>query len=73
MDVYMSQQALCAPSRNSFLTSRRPDSLYLYDFYSYWRLAAGNFTTLPQHFKQNGYTTASFGKIFHPGNCLAKY
>ncbi|CAH0545961.1 unnamed protein product [Brassicogethes aeneus] len=61
------QQALCAPSRNSFLTSRRPDSLKLYDFYSYWRDVAGNFTTFPQHFKENGYYTKSVGKIFHPG------
>ena len=45
------QQALCAPSRNSFLTSRRPDTTKLYDFYSYWRDSAGNFTTLPQYFK----------------------
>nr|KAG5692663.1 hypothetical protein BaRGS_022663 [Batillaria attramentaria] len=28
---------------------------------------AGNFTTLPQHFKDNGYLTQSAGKIFHPG------
>lgn len=61
------QQALCAPSRNSFLTSRRPDTLHLYDFYSYWRTSAGNFTTLPQYFKQNGYHTKSIGKVFHPG------
>lgn len=61
------QQALCAPSRNSFLTSRRPDSLHLYDFYSYWRNTVGNFTTLPQHFKNNGYYAHSIGKIFHPG------
>lgn len=61
------QQALCAPSRNSFLTSRRPDTLHLYDFYSYWRTAAGNFTTLPQYFKENGYHTKTIGKIFHPG------
>ncbi|KAL3267344.1 hypothetical protein HHI36_011475 [Cryptolaemus montrouzieri] len=61
------QQALCAPSRNSLLTSRRPDTLHLYDFYNYWRESVGNFTTLPQHFKQNGYYTQSIGKIFHPG------
>ncbi|XP_060602272.1 iduronate 2-sulfatase-like [Ruditapes philippinarum] len=61
------QQALCGPSRVSFLTSRRPDTTRLYDFYSYWRVAAGNFTTLPQHFKQNGYHTVSVGKVFHPG------
>ncbi|CAK9833681.1 Iduronate 2-sulfatase [Anthophora retusa] len=61
------QQALCAPSRNSFLTSRRPDVLHLYDFYSYWRKDIGNFTTLPQHLKNNGYITKSIGKVFHPG------
>ncbi|XP_058125453.1 iduronate 2-sulfatase [Anopheles ziemanni] len=61
------QQALCAPSRNSMLTGRRPDTVRLYDFYSYWRQTAGNFTTLPQYFKQNGYHTHSVGKVFHPG------
>ncbi|XP_052276765.1 iduronate 2-sulfatase-like isoform X2 [Dreissena polymorpha] len=61
------QQALCGPSRVSFLTSRRPDTTRLYDFYSYWRDSAGNFTTLPQLFKNNGYHTVSVGKVFHPG------
>lgn len=61
------QQALCAPSRNSLLTSRHPDSLFNYDLESYWRVTAGNFTTIPQHFKNYGYTTALYGKIFHPG------
>ncbi|XP_020296047.1 iduronate 2-sulfatase isoform X2 [Pseudomyrmex gracilis] len=61
------QQALCAPSRNSFLTSRRPDTLRLYDFYSYWRDTVGNYTTLPEHLRNNGYSTMSVGKVFHPG------
>lgn len=61
------QQALCAPSRNSMLTSRRPDTLHLYDFYSYWRNLVGNFTTMPQYFKENDYNTYSIGKVFHPG------
>ncbi|KAH8397363.1 hypothetical protein KR222_000117, partial [Zaprionus bogoriensis] len=62
-----SQQALCAPSRNSLLTGRRPDTLRLYDFYSYWRSFAGNFSTLPQYFRTQGYYTYSCGKVFHPG------
>ena len=61
------QQAVCAPSRTSFLTSRRPDTTRLYDFGSYWRKHAGNFTTIPQYFKENGYRTVSMGKVFHPG------
>uniref|UniRef100_A0A3B4D5J5 Iduronate 2-sulfatase n=1 Tax=Pygocentrus nattereri TaxID=42514 RepID=A0A3B4D5J5_PYGNA len=61
------QQAVCGPSRTSFLTSRRPDTTKLYDFNSYWRVSAGNYTTLPQYFKANGYTTLSVGKVFHPG------
>ncbi|XP_026186257.1 iduronate 2-sulfatase isoform X2 [Mastacembelus armatus] len=61
------QQAVCAPSRTSMLTSRRPDTTRLYDFNSYWRVHAGNYTTLPQYFKSNGYFTMSVGKVFHPG------
>lgn len=61
------QQALCGPSRTSFLTSRRPETLHLCDVHSYWRTAVGNFTSLPQHFKDHGYYTASVGKVFHPG------
>uniref|UniRef100_A0A8C3SZE6 Iduronate 2-sulfatase n=2 Tax=Chelydra serpentina TaxID=8475 RepID=A0A8C3SZE6_CHESE len=61
------QQAVCAPSRVSFLTGRRPDTTRLYDFHSYWRVHAGNYSTIPQYFKENGYTTMSVGKVFHPG------
>ncbi|XP_054733208.1 iduronate 2-sulfatase isoform X1 [Anastrepha obliqua] len=62
-----SQQSLCAPSRNSMLTGRRPDTLHLYDFYNYWREFAGNFTTLPQYFKAHNYYTYGIGKVFHSG------
>ena len=41
--------------------------MHLYDFYNYWRNFAGNFTTLPQYFKENNYQTISLGKVFHPG------
>ena len=62
------QEALCAPSRASFLTARRPDTTHVYQGVPYWRIVGGNFTTLPQYFKQNGYITAGLGKVFHPGN-----
>ncbi|XP_039871983.1 iduronate 2-sulfatase isoform X2 [Simochromis diagramma] len=61
------QQAVCGPSRVSMLTSRRPDTTRLYDFNSYWRVHSGNYTTLPQYFKSQGYFTMSVGKVFHPG------
>lgn len=65
-----SQLAVCAPSRTSFLTGRRPDTTRLFSNKgaTYWRENAGNFTTLPQHFKNAGYKTVSVGKIFHPGS-----
>ncbi|XP_035525628.1 iduronate 2-sulfatase [Morone saxatilis] len=66
LDAY-AQQAVCAPSRTSMLTSRRPDTTRLYDFNSYWRVHSGNYTTMPQYFKSRGYYTMSVGKVFHPG------
>ena len=64
-----SQLAVCAPSRTSFLTGRRPDTTKLFSNRNatYWRDNAGNFTSLPQHFKKAGYLSVSVGKIFHPG------
>lgn len=61
------QQAVCSPSRTSLLTGRRPDTTHVYDLVHYFRKVGGNFTTLPEYFKQNGYTSIGMGKIFHPG------
>ena len=61
------QQAICSPSRTSLLTGRRPDTTHVYDLKHYWRKVGGNFTTIPQHFKNNGYISAGMGKIFHHG------
>ena len=61
------QQAVCSPSRTSLLTGRRPDTTHVYDLQTYWRKSGGNFTTIPQYFKENGYTSIGMGKIFHPG------
>jgi len=66
-DNAMVQQAICCPSRSSFLTGRRPDTTKVWDLITYFRTSGGNFTTLPQYFKENGYSTAGMGKIFHPG------
>ncbi|KAL4232297.1 hypothetical protein ACF0H5_009868 [Mactra antiquata] len=62
------QQAVCSPSRTSLLTGRRPDTTHIYDLVHYFRDLGGNFTTIPQYFKENGYISAGMGKIFHPGS-----
>ncbi|KAK6186264.1 hypothetical protein SNE40_008334 [Patella caerulea] len=61
------QCALCSPSRTSFLTGRRPDTTRVYDLKHYFRDVGGNFTTIPQFFKNHGYRSVGMGKIFHPG------
>jgi arylsulfatase A-like enzyme len=47
-------------------TGRRPDRTRTYDLFSYFRTVAANYTTIPQWFKQHGYTSIGMGKIFHP-------
>lgn len=60
------QQAICSPSRISLLTGLRPDKTQVYDLKTKMRDKLPNVVTLPQHFKQMGYTTAGVGKIFDP-------
>jgi iduronate 2-sulfatase len=62
------QFALCNPSRASILTGRRPESIQVYDLETFCRTHVSDVVTLPQLFKQNGYTTRSVGKIFHITN-----
>lgn len=59
------QQAVCAPSRASFMTGRRPDQLKVWGLTQPFRRLHPNLQTLPQYFKGLGYTTAAAGKIFH--------
>ena len=59
------QQAVCNPSRASLLTGIRPDSLRVWDLNTDFRTNAPSVVTLPQHFKDNGYTTVNLGKAFH--------
>lgn len=59
------QQAVCGPSRASVLTGARPDSTKVYDLFTHFRKAMPDVVTLPQHFRDNGYTTVALGKIHH--------
>lgn len=62
------QFALCNPSRASLLTGRRPESIQIYDLETFCRTHVPDIVTLPQAFRQNGYTTRSVGKVFHVTN-----
>lgn len=61
------QQAVCAPSRASLLTGRRPDTTKVYDLKTHIRTTMPNVVALQQHFKNNGYFSEGIGKLFHPG------
>ncbi|MEW6356412.1 MAG: sulfatase [Planctomycetota bacterium] len=61
------QQAVCSPSRTSLLTGRRPDTTRVYDLQTHFRLNLPDVVTLPQYFKNNGYHTQGFSKIYHGG------
>lgn len=61
-------QAVCAPSRINLMTSRRSTSTGIYNFGQDLRDYIPNAVTLPQLFKNAGYTSESYGKVFHVGH-----
>ena len=61
------QQALCSPSRISMLSGRYPATTGIFEIGRTLRTTMPDITTLPQHFKINGYHTRSLGKIYHVG------
>ncbi|MBK1876694.1 sulfatase [Pelagicoccus mobilis] len=58
------QQAVCGPSRASIMTGLRPDRTQVWDLKTRMRDRNPDVLTLPQHFRDLGYTTAGYGKIF---------
>jgi iduronate 2-sulfatase len=66
------QEALCAPSRLSLLTSLRPDAIRVWDLSTHFRDARPDVVTLPQHFKNHGYHARSIGKVYHGSGAPAK-
>ena len=65
------QQAVCGPSRASLLTGMRPDYTGVWDLKTRMRDVNPEILALPQHFKNNGYTTVAIGKIYDP-RCVGK-
>ena len=59
------QQAVCNPSRSSFLTGRLPAATGVDDLRKSFRSALPEVVTLPQTFLNAGYFTQCVGKIFH--------
>ena len=62
--------AMCGPSRNSFLTGRRPDTTRCYNNNHVFRERGPNnetspIVTIPQFFMENGYISIGAGKVFH--------
>jgi arylsulfatase A-like enzyme len=49
------------------MTGRRPDTTGIYDLHTHLRTKMPDVVTLPEHFKNHGYHTQSFGKIYHGG------
>jgi arylsulfatase A-like enzyme len=64
------QYAYCSPSRNSFMTGRRPDTTRVWEFVDHFRekKVGANWTSLPQYFKRHGYLTLGGGKLYHPSS-----
>ena len=70
------QQAVCGPSRNSFLTGRRAASTRTWNFKTSFRTSGADtkgvpgskWRTMPQAFKEAGYLTIGMGKVFHPNS-----
>ena len=59
-----SQYANCSPSRISMLTGLSPETTgHTGNLQS--KPEFSNHVTLPAHFKENGYFTASIGKVYH--------
>ncbi len=59
------QQAICSPSRISLLSGMRCETTKIYGLEYHLADKWPDIVSLPHHFKKNGYSTISIGKIYH--------
>jgi len=65
-DRAYAQQAVCGPSRNSFLSGRRPDKSRSWNFINHFREDHPEWTSLPGVFLSAGVAALGAGKLYHP-------
>ena len=67
-DRAYAQQAVCGPSRNSFMSGRRPDRSLSYNFINHFREAHPDWTTIPGLFLGDSEARVALGsgKMYHP-------
>ena len=67
------QYPVCSPSRVSFLSGRRPERTGMFGNNDASRTPLlQDAVFLPEHFRQHGYFTARFGKVFHIGRDVSE-
>ena len=62
------QVAVCGASRASLMTGLRPQTTRCWNYKTPMREKNPDALSMPQHFKAQGYTTLSIGKIYHASN-----
>lgn len=61
------QQAICGPTRNSFLSGRRPQRTQCWNFVDSFREVGPDWLSLFGYFKLHDYLVLGTGKNYHPG------
>ena len=59
------QIASCGPSRNSFMTGRRPQTTKAVTFSNHFRQVGDDWSSMPQYFRTQGFYTFGTGKVYH--------
>ena len=65
------QQAICSPTRNSFMSGRYPEKTLTWNFLDDFRTTPDDgedWIALPQFFRDHGWFTTGAGKVYHGGH-----